>query len=84
MNQKQIPTSNSKEDIKAREKIIVNFYHEWKRNNPSQKLYNLDLKDYINVRYISIVETVEHSSKKLSFHISSTATRLYFKISKKS
>ena len=45
MNQKQIPTSNSKEDIKAREKIIINFYHEWKRNNPSQRLYNLDLKD---------------------------------------
>ena len=63
MNQKQIPTSNSKEDIKAREKIIINFYHEWKSNNPSQRLYNLDLKDYINIRYISIVETVEHSSK---------------------
>lgn len=63
MNQKQIPTSNSKEDIKAREKIIINFYQEWKRNNPSQRLYNLDLKDYINIRYISIVETVEHSSK---------------------
>ena len=41
----------------------MNFYQEWKRNNPSQRLYNLDLEDYINIRYISIVETVEHSSK---------------------
>jgi hypothetical protein len=63
MNIKGIPTSSSKEDIKIREKIIMNFYQEWKRNNPSQRLYNLDLEDYINIRYISIVETVEHSSK---------------------
>ena len=63
MNIKGIPTSSSKEDIKVREKIIMNFYQEWKRNNPSQRLYNLDLEDYINIRYISIVETVEHSSK---------------------
>ena len=41
----------------------MNFYQEWKRNNPSQRLYNFDLDDYINIRYISIVETVEHSSK---------------------
>lgn len=63
MNINNIPTGNGKNDIKAREKIISNFYYEWKRKNPSQKLYNIDLKDYINIRYISIVETVEHSSK---------------------
>lgn len=63
MNINNIPTGNGKDDIKAREKIISNFYNEWKRKNPSQKLYNIDLKDYINIRYISIVETVEHSSK---------------------
>ena len=47
MNIKGIPTGNSKEDIKVREKIIMNFYQEWKRNNPSQRLYNFDLDDYI-------------------------------------
>ncbi len=49
MKFKNIPTANTKEDIKAREKIISDFYQEWKRNNPTQRLYNIDLKDYINI-----------------------------------
>ncbi len=63
MKFKNIPTANTKEDIKAREKIISDFYQEWKRNNPTQRLYNIDLKDYINIRHISIVETVEYASR---------------------
>lgn len=62
MKPKHIPTGNSKEEIEVRKNIIKDFYYKWKRNNPTQKLYNLDLKDYINIRYISIVETVEHST----------------------
>ncbi len=63
MKLKNIPTGNSKEDIKTREKIISDFYYEWKRNNPTQRLFNIDLKDYINIRHISIIETVEHAAR---------------------
>ena len=45
-----IPESNSLEDIKQRERIIRDFYHEWKEKNPSQRKYNLSLKEYINIR----------------------------------
>ena len=51
MKLKNIPTGNSKEDIKTRERIISDFYYEWKRSNPTQRknsiLYNSD-KDIKN------------------------------------
>jgi hypothetical protein len=58
-----IPEGNSVEDIKQRELIIRDFYREWKRKNPSQRKYNISLKDYINIRMVSIVETSEHAAK---------------------
>ena len=58
-----IPEGNTLEDVKARERIIRDFYREWKERNPSQRKYNLSLKEYINIRMVSIVETSEHASK---------------------
>ena len=58
-----IPEGKTLEDIKARETIIRDFYREWKMKNPSQRKYNLALKDYINIRMVSIVETSEHAAK---------------------
>lgn len=59
----KVPTGNTKEDIKERKNIIIRFYQEWKSKNPSQKRYNLNLQDYINIRNISMVETSAHASK---------------------
>lgn len=59
----KIPTGDSREDIRARERIISNFYHEWYENNPGKKVFNIHLKDYINVRFVSINETIRHASK---------------------
>ena len=58
-----IPQGNSSEEIKQREKIIRDFYRKWKEENPSQRRYNLSLKDYINIRMVSIIETSEHAAK---------------------
>ncbi len=58
-----IPKGNSKEEIKERERIIRDFYRDWKEKNPSQRKYNLSLKEYINIRMVSIVETSEHAAK---------------------
>ena len=54
---------NSIESIRVRERIIRDYYREWKEKNPSQRRYNLALKDYINIRMVSIVETSEHAAK---------------------
>ena len=58
-----IPTGNALEDIIARKRLISIFYREWKISNPSQRRYNLSLKDYINIRFVSITETCTHASR---------------------
>ena len=58
-----IPEGNTLDDIKQREQIIRDFYREWKENNPLQRKFNLSLKEYINIRMVSIVETSEHAAK---------------------
>ncbi|MBO7231618.1 MAG: hypothetical protein J6V16_00465, partial [Bacteroidales bacterium] len=63
-NNIDIPKGNSKDDIKQRELIIRQFYQKWKEDNPSQRKFNLSLKDFINIRMISIVETSEHAAKR--------------------
>lgn len=63
MNIDEIPQGNSIEDIDIRRKLISRFYYEWKENNPSQKRYNLSLREYINIRFVSITETCTHASK---------------------
>ena len=59
----EIPTRESKEDFKIRKQIIWQFYQDWKKKNPSQKRYNLDLKDYINIKFVSIDETSHQAAK---------------------
>ena len=58
-----IPEGNTLDEIKERERIIREFYHEWNEKNPLQRKYNLALKEYINIRMVSIVETSEHAAK---------------------
>ena len=59
----EIPQGNTPKEIDERRSIISNFYHEWKANNPSQRRYNLSLKEYINIRFVSITETCTHAAK---------------------
>ena len=59
----EVPNGESKEDFKIRKQIIWQFYQDWKKMNPSLKRYNLDLKDYINIRFVSIDETSHQAAK---------------------
>ena len=63
INKEEIPCGNTPTEIEERTKIILKFYHEWKMANPTQRVYNNGLKDYINVRQISISETARHAAK---------------------
>lgn len=58
-----VPRGNGKEAIKERERIIREYYKTWRQSHNGQKMFNLHLKDYINIRHVSLVETVEHASK---------------------
>lgn len=58
-----IPQENNKESLKQREAFISQVYRDWTANNPSKSVYNYSLKDCINIRYLSITETVRHAAK---------------------
>ena len=62
-NTMNIPQGNSKEDLKQREEIIDQVYRRWTEENPDKRVYNRSLKDYINIRYLSISETSRHAAK---------------------
>ncbi|MBQ6157201.1 MAG: hypothetical protein IJK22_11450 [Bacteroidales bacterium] len=58
-----IPQGNSKEALKQREEIISQIYRTWTENNPTKQVYNRSLKDNINIRFLSITETIRHAAK---------------------
>ena len=58
-----IPTGSEKEDIERRKHIILDFYRKWKQENPTQRRFNVSLKDYVNIRNVSITETSFRASK---------------------
>ena len=63
ISEDDIPRGDSPEDVAKRRTIISKFYHEWKENNPHQRRYNVSLKEYINIRFVSITETCTHASR---------------------
>lgn len=62
ISEDDIPTGNTTEDRRKRQKIIYSFYENWKRKNPDQKKYNLALKEDINIRAVSLDETAAQAS----------------------
>ena len=57
-----IPTGDSVEDRRARQKIIIGFYKHWRETHPEMRMFNDSLQDYIYVKYISIQETAGHAA----------------------
>jgi len=55
--QPEVPQGQTKEEMQIRKKIIKDFYAIWNAANPTKHVYNIDLKDFINVRFLSIQET---------------------------
>ena len=58
-----IPTGHTKDDIKAREKLIKDFYARWIAEHPEKKIWNKSLGAFINVKFLSINETYEKASR---------------------
>ena len=60
----KIPQGQTREEVKQRRKIIRDFYATWNAANPTKQVYNTNLKEFINVRYLSINETAEMASRR--------------------
>lgn len=50
------------EDRRKRNRMIRKFYSQWLQKHPEKKVFNMSLKDYIQVKYVSINETAGHAS----------------------
>jgi hypothetical protein len=59
----EIPKGKTREEIKARERIIKDYYARWIANNPSKAVWNSSLNAEIKVKGISINETYEHAAR---------------------
>ena len=57
-----IPTGDTTEDRRKRHDLIYSFYEHWKLKNPEHKKYNLELKEDINIRAVSLDETAGQAS----------------------
>jgi hypothetical protein len=56
-NQPVVPLGQTKEELQIRKKFIKDFYAIWNAANPTKHVYNIDLNDFISVRFLSIQET---------------------------
>ena len=75
-----IPKGQSMEEIRKRQQIIGDFFKQWKTENESHQIFNDNLKEYILVRSISVIEACQHSSKS---YISTKAALMFEEILKK-
>ena len=57
-----IPRGDSPEEKRQRKNLIYEFYQDWKRRNPDQKKYNIELQEDINIRAVSLDETAAQAS----------------------
>ena len=58
-----IPKGRTRADIKAREKLIKDFYAQWIAEHPDKKVWNRDLGTFIHVKFLSINETYEKAAR---------------------
>jgi len=64
LDAKKIATDDSKEAKKQRKQFIKDFYRLWEIVNPTKKIFNKSLNDFISVKHISAHETAGHASHK--------------------
>jgi hypothetical protein len=62
MKSNTIPQGQTREDIKQRDKFIKNFYANWNATNPTKHIFNIALKDFIHVKFLSIQETARYAA----------------------
>jgi len=59
-----IPKGREKADIKARENVVWAILGKWLSKNPLKRKKNIDLGDYIYLRFDGMQETVNKAARK--------------------
>ena len=64
LDKKGIATGDTTEDKKQRKRFITDFYKMWEAENPQKQIFNKSLKDFVNVKHISVKETAGQASHR--------------------
>jgi hypothetical protein len=62
LDKRGIALGSTPEDLKNRKKFITDFYANWIIANPTKHIYNKSLKNFIEVRFLSIQETASKAA----------------------
>jgi len=57
-----IALGSTPEDLKNRKKFITDFYAKWIIANPAKQVYNKSLKNFIEIRFLSMQETASKAA----------------------
>ena len=60
---KIIPNGHTRQEIKAREKLIKDFYAQWISEHHDKKVWNREQGVFIKVKFLSINETCEKAAR---------------------
>lgn len=55
--------NNGRKELDQRKAFISQAYRRWTVEHPDKKAYNYSLKSDINIRFISVNETIRHAAK---------------------
>ena len=69
---KGIALGSSPEDLKNRKIFITDFYVSWVAANPTKRIYNISLENFIEVRFLSIQETASKAAIRYKSTLSVT------------
>ena len=67
-----IALGSTPEDLKNRKKFITDFYAKWTIANPTKQIYNKSLKNFIEVRFLSMQETASKAAIRYKSTLSVT------------
>jgi len=62
LDKRGIALGSTPEDLKNRKRFITDFYAHWIIANPTKHIYNKSLKNFIEVRFLSIQETASKAA----------------------
>ena len=59
-----IPMGQTAQETAQRRQIVKDFIQQWRANHPDPRVWNEELKDYIKINQVFLIEAVGHSANR--------------------
>lgn len=59
-----IPMGRTAQETAQRRQIVKDFIQQWRTNHPDPRIWNEELKDYIKINQVFLIEAVGHSANR--------------------